>query len=136
MFQSITNIYAQQNEPVSNIGRTKYEMRQEFPNLEYYGQDRNGEEYISRDPNGGDTSFHFVFSSNRVVKEYMKSQDSEGFSVLMYNQFCETFVDKYRWALRTNIANHKQFIFQNYTLDIILKKENGKDIMLFMYQKR
>ncbi len=130
------NLYAQQNEPVSNIGRTMYEMRQEFQNLEYYGKDRNGEEYIFRDPNGGDTSFHFVFFNNRVVKEYMKSQDNEGFSILMFNQFCKTFVEKYRWALQINNTNHKQFVFRNYTLDIILKMENNKNTMLFMYQKR
>lgn len=130
------SMYAQQDEPVSNIGKTLVEIKQEFPNLEYYGYDNQGEDYISRDPNGGDTSFHFVCSNNRIVKEYMKSQDNDGFSIMMYNHFCESFIEKYKWALKTDTPSRKQFVFRYYTLDIILKKENNKDTMLFMYQKR
>lgn len=136
IFLGSINVYAQHDEPVSNVGRTLNEVKQEFPNLLFFGNDKDGEEYISKDLDGGDVSFHFVSKNGIIVKEFLKSQDKDGFSVMMFNQFCNTFIGKYKWALQNNTATHKHFVFTRYTLDISLTEENGMDTMLFMYKRR
>ena len=130
------SLLAQNEEPVSNIGKTFHEMNSSvFPGMKYKGQ-RNGKiEYEWKDSEDEDILYIFAFSNNILVSECMKISSDNGFASLFYNSLCDKFIGQYRWALTSSITGHQHFVFSKYSLDIILETNQASELLLFVYNK-
>lgn len=128
-------LFAQNEEPVSNIGKTFHEMSTSvFPGMKYRRQIDGKTEYEWGNPNDGMIHI-FTFSNNTLVTECMLVESNNGFATQLYNSICDTFIGKYRWALTSNSTGKQHFIFSKYSLDLILEAGHGSELFLFVYNK-
>ena len=75
----VITAYAQ-DKPGTNLGKSLYTMKQEFPELRFIGSDENGERYQDGYTEDGISMF-FRIRNNSVVEECMICDSDDGWKI-------------------------------------------------------
>ena len=132
---SLSLILYAQREPANNIGKSLSTMKQEFPELRFIKSDQKGNQYEDGYPQDGIAMF-FYFNNNRVTEECMICQSNDGFPQEWYRSLYTNFNRDWYTYLRTNTRNHKEYVFTDFTVDIIYVSENGQNTAMIVYSKK
>ena len=120
-------------EPGNNLGKSLFQMKQDFPGLRYVGQDENGDKYEDGCPQDEIASF-FIFKNNYLIEECLICQTNDGFPHMWFSSMVESFNKKWHSALKVNKEYHKKYVFSYFTIDLIYVTENGDNTALIVYK--
>ena len=107
--------YAQ--EPKTNLGKSLYSMKQEFPELRYIKSDQKGDHYEDGYPEDGIALF-FIFKNNYVVEECLICEGKDGYPYEWFKSLIETFDSKNPNKGKNN-GYGKEYIFSTFKANII-----------------
>ena len=133
LFMYFLGAFAQ--EPGNNLGKTLSEMKQKFPELRYIKTDQKGDEYEDGYPQDGIATF-FYFNNGKVIEECMICQSNDGFPLDWFRSLCTEFNKRWSPSIRENTSTHKEYVFSNFSVDLIYVSENNQNTALIVYSKR
>lgn len=126
------SVNAQIDEPKNNLGKSLYQMKQDFPDLRYIGTDSNGAKYSDGYPQDG-IGFYFYLKNDIVVEEFMLVQSEDGFAHILYEETAKSFQKtSYKYAI--NETHSKHWLYSNFTLHLIFIIEDGINTTLLIYK--
>ncbi len=135
LFLSAFFLSVNAQEPGNNLGKSLSEMKLKFPELRYIKTDQKGDEYEDGYPQDGIATF-FYFRNNQVIEECMICQSNDGFPLDWYRSLCTEFSKKWNASLHTNNNTHKEYVFSNFSVDLIYVSENNQNTALIVYSRR
>ena len=129
----VITAYAQ-DKPGTNLGKSLYTMKQEFPELRFIGSDENGERYQDGYTEDGISMF-FRIRNNSVVEECMICDSDDGFSKMWFDELWKSFSSKWPYSVKVNKPYSKMFDFGSFKILMTFSQENGTNRALILYSR-
>lgn len=127
------SVYAQ-DKPETNLGKSLYTMKQEFPELRYLGSDENGDQYQDGYTEDG-ISLFFRIRNNSVEEECMICDSDDGFSKMWFDELWKSFSSKNPFAVKVNKPNSKMFDFGTFKILMKFSQDCGTNRALILYSR-
>lgn len=129
---SVMSIWAQ--DPGSNIGKSFYVMKQDFPGLRYVKTTEKGMLYIDGEPQDGISMF-FTFYDNKVVEECMIVQADNGFARLWFDKMVDSFISNTSPVCGVHGYNAHHFCYSAFKVHLIYVSEKGTNTAMIVYEE-
>ncbi len=126
-------VYAQIDEPESNIGSTLEAMQQKYPELRFIASDEKGDQYADGYKKDNMATF-FYFKDGKCIEEYIICESTDDTPYTWYKSKVALFDQKY-YSVGRNIVYGREYSFSTFRVKLICVTSEGTQTALLIYEK-